>query len=211
MRSTSTDSPTPGRSARDNQDHFLVCSLRKQMVVQHTSLAEADQLLAGSERRRPADDGRRRRRRRQQGRSGQPQRARGRQPYVSRSMHCYYAAGSAGDQEFSEALQEGASLSHDELVRRGEEEPEFRGMATTLTLYLGHWPRALSAPGGRQPLLPAPRRRADPDHPGPDHGAGADRPRRHDAGRTPAARASSTPSPAPSAGARPPRRSPSSS
>jgi len=62
--------------------------------------------------------------------------------YVSRGMHCYYAAGSAGDQEFSEALQEGASKSHEELVRRGEEEPEFRGMATTLTLYLGHWPRA---------------------------------------------------------------------
>ena len=27
-------------------------------------------------------------------------------------------------------------------MRRGEEEPEFRGMATTLTLYLGIWPRA---------------------------------------------------------------------
>ncbi len=40
----------PGKVRTDNQDHFLVCALRKQMVVQHTSLAEADHLLAGSER-----------------------------------------------------------------------------------------------------------------------------------------------------------------
>jgi protein phosphatase len=59
-------------------------------------------------------------------------------------MRCYYAAGSTDtdDQEFFEALQEGASQCHAELVRRGEENADYRGMATTLTLYLGHWPRA---------------------------------------------------------------------
>jgi protein phosphatase len=132
----------PGKVRTDNQDHFLVCSLRKQMVVQHTSLAEADQLLAGSERvallMMVADGVGGGNKGEVASRSALE--AVGR--YVSRSMHCYYAAGSAGDQEFSEALQEGASRSHEELVRRGEEEPEFRGMATTLTLYLGHWPRA---------------------------------------------------------------------
>jgi protein phosphatase len=40
----------PGKVRTDNQDHFLVCALRREMVVQHTSLAQADQLLAGSER-----------------------------------------------------------------------------------------------------------------------------------------------------------------
>ena len=35
-----------------------------------------------------------------------------------------------------------ARQCHAELVRRGEEDPDYRGMATTLTLYLGHWPRA---------------------------------------------------------------------
>ena len=35
-----------------------------------------------------------------------------------------------------------AGQCHAELVRRGEEDPDYRGMATTLTLYLGHWPRA---------------------------------------------------------------------
>jgi serine/threonine protein phosphatase PrpC len=132
----------PGKVRTDNQDHFLVCSLRKQMVVQHTSLAEADQLLAGSERvallMMVADGFGGGNKGEEASRSALEAVSR----YVSRSMHCYYAAGSVGDQEFSEALQEGASRSHDELVRRGEEEPEFRGMATTLTLYLGHWPRA---------------------------------------------------------------------
>ena len=40
----------PGRVRSDNQDHFLVCALRKQLVVQHTSLAAANELLEGSER-----------------------------------------------------------------------------------------------------------------------------------------------------------------
>jgi protein phosphatase len=112
------------------------------MVVQHTSLAEADQLLAGSERvallMMVADGVGGGNKGEVASRSALEAISR----YVSRSMHCYYAAGSAGDHEFSEALQEGASRSHDELVRRGEEESEFRGMATTLTLYLGHWPHA---------------------------------------------------------------------
>jgi protein phosphatase len=62
--------------------------------------------------------------------------------YVSGSMRCYYAAGSSDDHEIFEALQEGALQCHADLVRRGEEEPDYRGMATTLTLYLGAWPRA---------------------------------------------------------------------
>src|SRR6185295_613541 len=30
---------------------------------------------------------------------------------------------------------------HEELLRLGAEDPDYRGMATTLTLYLGIWPR----------------------------------------------------------------------
>jgi protein phosphatase len=61
--------------------------------------------------------------------------------YVTRSLRCYYAAWDT-DQEFFDALKEGAHQCHAELVRRGEEEPAYAGMATTLTLYLGVWPRA---------------------------------------------------------------------
>ena len=62
--------------------------------------------------------------------------------YVQRSMRCYYAANSEDDEEFFEALREAALGCHGELVRRGEKDPEYRGMATTLTLYLGVWPCA---------------------------------------------------------------------
>ncbi len=131
-----------GKVRKDNQDHFLVCALRKQMVVQLTSLPDADHLMADSERlaflAMVAD--------------GVGGAAKGEEAsrvaleavthYVSRSMRCYYAAGSADDQEFSDALQAGASQGHAELLRRGEENPDHRGMATTLTLFLGVWPRA---------------------------------------------------------------------
>jgi protein phosphatase len=57
-------------------------------------------------------------------------------------MRCYYALGSADDEEFYRSLQEGALHCHAELRQRGEEDPEYHGMATTLTLFLGVWPRA---------------------------------------------------------------------
>jgi protein phosphatase len=46
------------------------------------------------------------------------------------------------DQEFSRSLQEAALQCSTEVKRRGEEDPEYRGMATTLTLFLGVWPKA---------------------------------------------------------------------
>ncbi len=132
----------PGKLRTENQDHFLICALRKQMVVNLTSLPQAEELLAGSERLTllmMVADG-------VGGGSKGEEASRialeGVTKYVSRSMRSYYAAGSADDKEFFEALQEGALQCHSELLRRGEENPEYRGMATTLTLYLGVWPRA---------------------------------------------------------------------
>jgi serine/threonine protein phosphatase PrpC len=131
----------PGKVRKENQDHFLICSLRKQMVVQRTSVPKADELMGASDRLASlamvAD-----------GVGGGAKGAEASRialeavaKYVSSSMRCYYAADS-DDQEFSETLQEGALRCHSELVRRGEENPEYRGMATTLTLYLGIWPQA---------------------------------------------------------------------
>ena len=131
-----------GKVRPDNQDHFLICALRKQMVIHQTSLPGTDRLMAGPERlaflAMVAD--------------GVGGGARGEEAsrialeavtqYVSGTMRSYYAAGSADDVEFYEALQEGALQCHEELKRRGDEDPEYQGMATTLTLYLGVWPRA---------------------------------------------------------------------
>ena len=39
----------PGKVRTENQDHFLISSLRKQMVIRLTSLPEADNLVAEPE------------------------------------------------------------------------------------------------------------------------------------------------------------------
>jgi protein phosphatase len=132
----------PGKVRAENQDQFLVCSLRKEAVVHLTSLADTDNLTAGSERvallLMVAD-----------GVGGGLKGAEASRialeavtRYVSRCMACYYAATTGDDRDFFAALQDGALQCHAEILRRGEEDPDYRGMATTLTLYLGHWPRA---------------------------------------------------------------------
>ncbi|MEP7226147.1 MAG: protein phosphatase 2C domain-containing protein [Gemmatimonadales bacterium] len=132
----------PGKVRTENQDHFLICALKKQMVVHQTSLPETDHLMAGPERlaflAMVAD-----------GVGGGAKGADASRlaleavtQYVSRSMRCYYATSPGDDRGFTEALQEGALQCHTELLRRGEESPDHRGMATTLTLFLGVWPRA---------------------------------------------------------------------
>jgi PPM family protein phosphatase len=132
----------PGKVRPDNQDHFLLCYLRKQLVVRLTSIPEVEHLVSDTERLASvamvAD--------------GVGGGAKGGEAsrvaleavtqYVSRSMRCYYASSPTGDQEFFDALQEGARTCHEELLRRGQEDPDYRGMATTLTLYLGVWPRS---------------------------------------------------------------------
>jgi hypothetical protein len=37
----------PGKVRTENQDHFLICALHKQMVVHSTSLPETEHLMAG--------------------------------------------------------------------------------------------------------------------------------------------------------------------
>lgn len=132
----------PGKVRADNQDHFLICALKKQVVVHLTSLPVIGNLIGEPERlaflAMVAD-----------GVGGGAKGAEASQKaleavtqYVVNSMRCYYAARSADDQTFSAALQAGALQCHEELLRMGEEDPLYQGMATTLTLFLGVWPRA---------------------------------------------------------------------
>jgi serine/threonine protein phosphatase PrpC len=131
-----------GKVRSDNQDHFLICALRKQMVVQQTSLPRPERLGGGPERlaflAMVAD--------------GVGGGAKGEEAsrlaleevtqYVSGTMRCYYAMGAQDDLEFTRSLQEAALQSNAELRRRGQEDPDYHGMATTLTLFLGVWPKA---------------------------------------------------------------------
>jgi protein phosphatase len=131
-----------GKVRPDNQDHFLICALRKQMVVHQTSLPDTDRLMVGPQRLAflaMVADG--------VGGGAKGEEAsrlalEGVTQYVADTMRCYYALGSADDEEFYRSLQEGALQCHAELRQRGEEDPEYHGMATTLTLFLGVWPRA---------------------------------------------------------------------
>jgi protein phosphatase len=130
----------PGKVRTENQDHFLICTLRKQMVVLQTSLPGST-LAADGQRlallMMVAD--------------GVGGGAKGEEAsrlaleavsqYVSRSMECNYAA-PTDDHELEAALEAVAARCHAELLRRAEADPQSRGMATTLTLYLGVWPRA---------------------------------------------------------------------
>jgi serine/threonine protein phosphatase PrpC len=130
----------PGLVRKDNQDHFLVCSLHKAATVQLSSIP-IENLTPGSQRvailMMVADGvggGLR-------GEEASRLALEGVTRYVTRCMACYYGA-SGDDSEFYGALQDVAQQCHAELLRRGEADPDYRGMATTLTLYLGHWPRA---------------------------------------------------------------------
>jgi serine/threonine protein phosphatase PrpC len=131
----------PGKVRKDNQDHFLVCSLHKAATVQYSSIP-LEHLAAGSHRvallMMVADGvggGVR-------GEEASRLALEGVTRYVTSCMACYYGAAAADDSDFFGALQDVAQQCHAELLRRGEEDPDYRGMATTLTLYLGHWPRA---------------------------------------------------------------------
>ena len=131
----------PGKVRKDNQDHFLVCALHKSATIQHSSIPP-ENISPGSQRvallMMVADGvggGHR-------GEEASRMALEGVTRYVTRCMACYYGTASSDDAEFYTALQEVAQQCHTEMVRRGEEDPDYRGMATTLTLYLGHWPRA---------------------------------------------------------------------
>lgn len=133
----------PGRVRRENQDHFLICALRKQVDIVGSSLADARDRLALVERlgflAMVADGvggG-------QRGEEASRLTVQAVTDYVVHSVRCYYDdAGATGDETFATALEEAALRCHADILDRGDHDPEAQGMATTLTLWLGVWPRA---------------------------------------------------------------------
>jgi serine/threonine protein phosphatase PrpC len=132
----------PGKVRKNNQDHFLVCSVRKQIQVHRTSLPNVDRLPLAGERMAflavVADGvggG-------TKGESASRLALERVTEYVALTMRAYHNLDAADDQPFLDALQEAAWKSHASVVAEGEADPERRGMATTLTLWLAVWPRS---------------------------------------------------------------------
>ncbi len=131
-----------GKTRAFNQDHFVICSLRKQVQMHQTSLPDGDQLQMAGERMAflaiVADGvgvG-------TKGESAARLALETVTKYATVSMRCYHDLDSADDQAFLDALQEAAWACHANVVAEAEADPDRRGMATTLTLWLAVWPRA---------------------------------------------------------------------
>jgi protein phosphatase len=130
-----------GKVRPANQDHFLIGALHKHLSVLQTSLPGED-LRTGDTKRLAflmmVADG-------VGGSAGGEEASRialdAITAYIQRSMHCYYTADSQDDAAFVQELQTGALRVHAKITQHGSE-MDRAGMATTLTLFLGVWPRA---------------------------------------------------------------------
>jgi protein phosphatase len=134
----------PGKVRKENQDHFLVCTVHPEVVIHGTSLPTTEHLPLRGERLATlmlvAD-----------GVGGGTAGAEASQlateaitRYVSSTLRCYHAAGSAGEHEFFEALRTAAFDAHEAVsvqgAARGGSRPGGGSMATTLTLAIAVWP-----------------------------------------------------------------------
>lgn len=128
-----------GRVRKENQDHFMLCTVHPQVVVHGTSLPDVDQLpLRGS---RLATymlvaDG-------VGSGSGGGEASRlalgAVMQYVTTSLRSYHSAGSASDQDFYDAMRASALEAHAKVLAEAASQPEAK-MATTLTLAVAVFP-----------------------------------------------------------------------
>ncbi len=61
--------------------------------------------------------------------------------YVTRAIHCYYSVDPADEERFPRALEEAALRVHEDIQANSPTGPLEAHMATTLTLWIGVWPR----------------------------------------------------------------------
>jgi protein phosphatase len=132
----------PGKVREENQDHFLLCTIHPQVVVHGTSLPDPDRLPLRGQRLATlmlvADGvgsgvG---------GGEASQLAAETITGYVSSTLRCYHAAGSAGEEEFLTELRTAAFEAHAAVRAGARAHTEPRRMATTLTLVIAVWPWA---------------------------------------------------------------------
>ena len=130
----------PGRARRDNQDHFLLCTVHPQAVIHATNLPEPDGLalrgqrlatimlvadgvggtVAGSRASRIATEAVTR--------------------YVAEALRSYRGAGPSGDTGLLLALRDAAARAHQAVRTESAGQPEGLEMATTLSLGIVIYP-----------------------------------------------------------------------
>lgn len=129
-----------GKVRKTNQDHFLLCTVHPKVVVHNTSLPNVESLPLLGDRLATimlvAD-----------GVGGRAAGADASQlavetitNYVSSTLRCYHAAGSADESEFEEALRTAAISAHAAVKAEAATATDHDGMATTLTLCIVIWP-----------------------------------------------------------------------
>jgi serine/threonine protein phosphatase PrpC len=129
----------PGRVRKENQDHFLLCTLHQQIVVHGTSLPGPEHLPLRGERMGTimlvAD-----------GVGGSSAGGEASQlateaitSYVSSTMRCFHATDASEEKQFFAALRAGVLEAH--ATVREQAGREKQRMATTLTLAIAIWPR----------------------------------------------------------------------
>ena len=131
-----------GLVRKENQDHFLLSSLHKEMIVHGTSLPDLARVPQRSERLAfigmVAD-----------GVGGSAAGARASEltiaavaEYVTHSAIAYYAMDTNNEDRFLETLRESAATAHQAVLDAHLAEPGHKTPATTLTLGIWVWPRA---------------------------------------------------------------------
>src|SRR2546425_887505 len=132
----------PGKVRDENQDHFLISSLHKQIQVHLTSLPTSELLSQHTERLAflaMVADG-------VGGTAGGEEASRlavgAITRYVTQAIHCYYSEDAMDEQRLPRALESAALRVHEDIQRNRPTGPLQAYMATTLTLWIGVWPRA---------------------------------------------------------------------
>jgi len=128
-----------GKLRPENQDHFLVGSLRGRLNVRLSSLPDTEKLPVEEERvasfMMVADGvgG---------GRSGEEASRTALEEvaqFITEGAGCYFRAGES-ERDFVSALELAARSWHKAVRERAAADPDTVGMATTLTLFIGVWP-----------------------------------------------------------------------
>lgn len=132
----------PGLVRKNNEDHFLICALKKKVEVYHTSLPDPSVLTGLSQRvammALVADGVGGAKAGEEASRITLEHVTR----YVTEALECYYTNDPDDDSQFISELGEAALKVHSEIAVESATDAARRGMATTLTLWLGVWPDA---------------------------------------------------------------------